>query len=63
MKKYIVCVREVWIQMLKVEAESDSEAIEIVERGGGKEIENMLEYSHTLDSEYWTVDKDEPWII
>lgn len=56
-KRFIVEVREVHVQPYEVEANSKEQAIEVVKEGGGEIIENALEYSHTLDSEYWTVSK------
>jgi len=57
MNKYIVNVREVWTQMVEVEAENEKQAKRKVSMHQGQEIEDTLEYSHTLGSEYWTVDK------
>lgn len=56
MAKYIVNVREVHVSMMEIEAESEEEAIKEVARGGGEEV--ALEYSHTLETDYWTVDED-----
>lgn len=59
MSKYIVVKREVWTQMVEVEAESDLEAIQEVSNGKGTEIDDTLEYSHTMPVDSWTVDKKE----
>lgn len=55
--KFRVNVREVHIQGYAVEAENKAEAKRIVEEGGGALDEGFFEYSHTLDSDLWTVDK------
>ncbi len=57
MPKYIVCVREVHIQMVEVEADSEESAKKAVQDGGGDFLDNALEYSHTLDPETWTVEE------
>lgn len=57
-KRYIVSRREVHIQMVSVEAESKEEAIEKVAEGEGEMMDNTLEYSHSLDPEYWTVEEE-----
>ena len=59
MGKYIVEKREVWTQMVEVEAESDLEAIKAVSNGHGTEIDNTLEYSHDMPVDSWTTDKVE----
>ena len=59
MSKYIVVKREVWTQMVEVEAKSDLEAIEEVSKGKGTNINNTMEYSHTMPVDTWTVDKVE----
>jgi hypothetical protein len=64
MKKFIVLVREVHVQQINVEADNLDEAIKIVEDGGGAMVDGTLEYSHTLDPEFWTVydfDTDKHW--
>lgn len=53
---YMVNMREVHIQPVRVEASSEEEAKERVKDGEGEYVDNALEYSHTLSSEYWTVD-------
>ena len=57
--KYTVCKREVWTQLVEVEAESEQAALEAVSKGRGEEIDNTLEYSHDMSIEYWTVDSEE----
>ena len=61
--EYFVNVREVHIQPYRVEAASPEEAIKIVNGGGGDIVEEGMEYSHTLDDEYWTVDEVNTSII
>ena len=56
--KYIVNVREVHIQMVEIEAATEEEALDKVRGGEGNYID-PLEYSHTLDSDHWTVDEDD----
>lgn len=53
--KYIVQVREVHISHREVEANSPEEAKELVSNGDDTEV--YLEYSHTLGSDTWTVEK------
>ena len=55
MPKYNVLIREVHVSHRTVEADSEGEAIEKV--AGGEGEETYLEYSHTLDTEAWTVEK------
>jgi hypothetical protein len=59
MKTYIVGVMEVHRQEYEVEAGSEAAAKRIVQEGGGELIEDGLCYSHTLDSETWTVEEKE----
>ena len=59
MPKFIVCVREIYIQPYEVEARDEDDAKEIVREGGGDILEEKLEYSHTLDTNLWTVEKVE----
>jgi hypothetical protein len=60
MPKFTVCVREVWIQMVAVEAPDEANAKERVADGQGTYLgaPGGLEYSHTLDRETWTVDAE-----
>ncbi len=58
-KKFVVTIREVYIQPYKVKAKNEDEAIDIVRNGGGELWEDMFEYSHTLDSDSWTVSLEE----
>jgi hypothetical protein len=56
-KEYIVSVREVHIQEVLIEADSPEQAIEKVVKGEGENLDG--EYSHTLDSDLWTVEEKE----
>jgi len=57
MPEYIVAMREVHIQPVRVTAESPEEAIAITADGGGDFIEGGFEFSHTLDRDLWTVEE------
>lgn len=57
MMKFIVSVREVHVQMIEVEADSEIDAIERVNKGEGSALDNTLEYSHRLNVKTWTVEK------
>lgn len=54
---YIVSVREVHVQQVKVEAASEDEAKTKVVEGEGEYLDDKLEYSHTLDKDLWTVEQ------
>ena len=56
MPGFIVSVREVHVQGYKVIADDEESAKDIVRLGGGDLLEERFEYSHTLDSETWTVE-------
>jgi len=56
MKEFTVLVREVWIQPVKVKAKSLRDAVNTVENGEGEFVESGFEFSHSLDSEYWTAE-------
>ena len=57
MPKFLVNVREVYTQMVLVEADNTDEAKTKVAKGDGTYLDNTLEYSHTLDQALWTVDE------
>ena len=59
MLKFIVEVREVHIQGYEIEAETEEQAKDLIREGNGDLIDGHFEYSHTLDSEFWTVEKKE----
>lgn len=54
-KKYLVAIREVHVSHREIEADSPDDAIEKVFYGDGEEV--LCEYSHTLDSDTWTVEE------
>lgn len=55
MAKFIVIKREVWTSGTEVEADNEDQALEFVREGGGTEVDGLLEFSHTLGSDTWTV--------
>jgi len=59
MLKYLVNIREIHIQPVKIEADSPESAIEKVRKGGGFYDLTLLEYCRSLDSEFWTVEEEE----
>jgi hypothetical protein len=56
MKKYNVAVREVHISHREVEVPDDASREEILKAAEDFE-DDYLEYSHTLDSEYTTIEE------
>jgi len=57
-RPFFVNVREVHIQTYRVEADDEESAKEAVSTGEGKVVEDLMEFSHTLDdSEDWTVEE------
>lgn len=70
MKEYYVDVKEVWTQGYKVRANSKQEALDkvnhvisgyptIADAEECEFLENSLKYSHTLESDFWTVSESE----
>lgn len=60
MPKYIISVREVWVQPIEVEADSVAEAKARVwsfGHGTGIVLEDRFEYSHCLEPDLWTVEE------
>jgi hypothetical protein len=57
MTTFIVSVREVHVQQVKIDAASEDEAKNKVADGEGEYLDDKLEYSHTLDKALWTVDQ------
>ncbi len=61
MPEYIVNVREIHIQPHLVTANNPAQAIELCQqlRESGEANYDLygLEYSHTLNSEFWTIDE------
>ena len=59
MPRWIVTIREVHTQMVQVDNAADADAAkDIVRDGGGTYLEDTLEYSHTLDPEFWTAEQE-----
>ncbi len=56
-KLFIVGVREVHISSRQIEAVDETEAVNKISQGEGKEI--MCEYPHNLCSNNWTVEQVE----
>ena len=59
MPEYIVQMKEVWVQAVKITAQTKEEAIDLVAEGQGEFIESDkgFEFSHTLPKEEWNVEK------
>ena len=55
-RRYLVTVREVHTQMVRVDAVDPEAAKAVVRDGGGEYLDGTLEYSHTLDCDTWTVE-------
>lgn len=55
LKEFIVLVREVWVQPVKIKALNKEEAREKVADGDGTSIKGELEYSHTQDPDTWSI--------
>lgn len=55
MTKYYVGIREVHVSTVEVEADSAEEALDLAAEGAGEEV--MIEYSHTLDRDHFTVEE------
>lgn len=53
--KYIVTVREVWVEAYEVEAESEDEAKELVVKDDCMAIEDSFEFSHVQSRDTWDV--------
>jgi electron transfer flavoprotein alpha subunit len=58
MPKFLVNKREVWTQMVEVDAKDAEEAKFLVSRGRGLMLDNTLEYSHDLPTDCWTVEEE-----
>lgn len=57
MKNYIVHVKEVWDQPVRVEAENEEEAIVKVSNGKGP-FSDIAEYDCDLDIDQWVVEEE-----
>jgi hypothetical protein len=56
--KYRVLVREVYISHIEIEAESEQAAMAAANAfGTDAGVEVLSEYSHTLDTDTWTIEK------
>lgn len=58
MPRFIVEKREVWTQMVEIEAKDEEEAKLLVSRGHGHILDETLEYSHDLATDLWNVEED-----
>lgn len=56
MPRFLVDKREVWAQMVEIEAKDAEEAKLLVSRGEGRMLEETLEYSHDLPTDHWTAE-------
>jgi hypothetical protein len=56
--RYLVSRRDVHIDIVAVEAANEAHAIKLVKNGEGEEL--STEYSHPLDTDTWTVEKEVP---
>jgi hypothetical protein len=52
-----VIKRYVYTEAFEVRARDENEALEKVWHDGGEDVEGTFEYSHTLSSDTWTVEK------
>ena len=55
MAKFLIGVREMHIQYVEIEADNAESAKDLIRQGEGTERD--LEYSCTLDTDEWTVNK------
>ena len=55
--QFIITVKEVWDQLVKVEAENKEDAIQAIKDGNGIYLDNP-EYSRSLDSDGWTIEEN-----
>jgi hypothetical protein len=59
MKTFVVGVQEIWIQPVRIQAETLEEALVLVTEGEGKQIASLFEYSHTEDTtEDWEIHEE-----
>ena len=59
MPEFIVYVKEVWIQAVKIQAPTKQEALDLVADGQGDFIEgtDAFEFSHSLSKKEWDVEQ------
>lgn len=55
---YIVVKKEIWISKVRVQADSQIEAIEKACNMEEEVIQNSFEYSHTMDPNTWIAYKE-----
>lgn len=58
MPTYIVNVREIWVQPIKIIAQDKGEAIAKVQDGEGEYLHDQLEYCDTRSPIEWTVSEE-----
>lgn len=56
-KKFDVLVREVWVQVYEIEADSQEEAIQRTWKGEATLADGRIEYSHRMKPEEWTAEE------
>ena len=56
MAVYIIGIREIHVSTVSVEADSEEEALDLACDGAGEEI--ILEYSHTMDREHFSIERE-----
>ena len=59
MTKYRVCMQEVHIQVVEIEASSIDEAKDLVEDGAGDYKENYYSHTHNSNMDRWLVEEVE----
>ena len=59
MSEFIVFMKEVWIQAVKIRAQTKEQAIDLVADGQGDFVEsdNGFEFSYTLSKDEWNVEE------
>lgn len=57
MAHFLVTRKEVWNSVVLIEAPNKFHAIAKVEGGEGREIDSLLEYNHTLESDTWNTEE------
>ena len=54
MKTYRVTVQEVWLQEVIISANSEEEAMDLIDFGHGEFVDNTLTFDYRLDHDCWT---------
>lgn len=57
-KKFAVSVKEVWVQVYEVDANTPEEAIQKTVSGEAKVSDGRIEYSHQLDTSTWSAEEE-----